>query len=198
MNTKIISKMYKIITLILVMLSYGITAQVGINTSSPDPSSSLDISSNSKGLLLPRISNLSLVTNHATGLVIFDTNKKCISQNVGTPTSPDWVCLSPYSVRFFYMPSVVFDTTTIAAGQTKDLYTLYKNQFSNIPSNARSTSAPATIPFFPNATDLYYYVTGYDSTVFRINSISSTGVLNYDVLANATPASFINIVFVVK
>lgn len=198
MNTKIISKMYKIITLILVMLSYGITAQVGINTSSPDPSSSLDISSNSKGLLLPRISNLSLVTNPATGLVIFDTNKKCISQNVGTPASPDWVCLSPYSARFFYMPSVVFDTATIAAGQTKDLYTLYKNQFSNIPSNARSTSAPATIPFFPNATDLYYYVTGYDSTVFRINSISSTGVLNYDVLANATPASFINIVFVVK
>ncbi|WP_228422986.1 hypothetical protein [Chryseobacterium mucoviscidosis] len=198
MNTKIISKMYKIITLILVMLSYGITAQVGINTSSPDPSSSLDISSNSKGLLLPRISNLSLVTNPATGLVIFDTNKKCISQNVGTPAAPDWVCLSPYSARFFYMPSVVFDTTTIAAGQTKDLYTLYKNQFSNIPSNARSTSAPATIPFFPNATDLYYYVTGYDSTVFRINSISSTGVLNYDVLANATPASFINIVFVVK
>ncbi|OVE62856.1 hypothetical protein B0E34_00645 [Chryseobacterium mucoviscidosis] len=193
-----ISKMYKIITLILVMLSYGITAQVGINTSSPDPSSSLDISSNSKGLLLPRISNLSLVTNPATGLVIFDTNKKCISQNVGTPAAPDWVCLSPYSARFFYMPSVVFDTTTIAAGQTKDLYTLYKNQFSNIPSNARSTSAPATIPFFPNATDLYYYVTGYDSTVFRINSISSTGVLNYDVLANATPASFINIVFVVK
>lgn len=198
MNTKIISKMYKIITLILVMLSYGITAQVGINTSSPDPSSSLDISSNSKGLLLPRISNLSLVTNPATGLVIFDTNKKCISQNVGTPAAPDWVCLSPYSAKFFYMPSVVFDTTTIAAGQTKDLYTLYKNQFSNIPSNARSTSAPATIPFFPNATDLYYYVTGYDSTVFRINSISSTGVLNYDVLANATPASFINIVFVVK
>jgi hypothetical protein len=190
--------MYKIITLILVILSYSITAQVGINTSLPDPSSSLDISSNSKGLLLPRISNLSLVINPATGLVIFDTNKKCISQNVGTPAAPDWVCLSPYSARFFYMPSVVFDTTTIAAGQTKDLYTLYKNQFSNIPSNARSASAPATIPFFPNATDLHYYVTGYDSTVFRINSISNTGVLNYDVLANATPASFINIVFVVK
>lgn len=96
------------------------------------------------------------------------------------------------------MPSVVFDTTTITTGQTKDLYTLYKNQFSNIPANARSTSAPASIPFFPSATDLYYYVTGYDTTVFKINSISSTGVLNYDVLSNATPAAFINIVFVVK
>lgn len=190
--------MNKIITLILVMVSYTITAQVGINTTSPDPSSSLDITSTTKGVLLPRISNLASVTNPATGLVIFDTNKKCISQNVGIPSAPDWVCLSPYSARFFYMPSVVFDTSTLATGQTKDLYTLYKNQFSNIPANARSTSAPATIPFFPNATDLHYYVTGYDTSVFRINSISNTGVLNYDVLANATPASFINIVFVVK
>ncbi|WP_223606152.1 hypothetical protein [Chryseobacterium sp. OSA05B] len=190
--------MYKIITLVLVMAFCSITAQVGINTSSPNPSSALDVTSTSKGVLLPRISNLSLVTNPATGLVIFDTNKKCISQNVGTPAAPDWVCLSPYVAKFFYMPSVVFDTTTTGTGQTKDLYTLYKNQFSNVPTNARSASAPASIPFFPNATDLYYYVTGYDTSVFKINSISSTGVLNYDVLSNATSASFINIVFVVK
>ncbi|KFF18073.1 hypothetical protein [Chryseobacterium sp. JM1] len=190
--------MYKIITLVLVMAFCSITAQVGINTTTPDASSALDVTSTSKGVLLPRISNLSSITNPATGLVIFDTNKKCISQNVGTPAAPDWVCLSPYVAKFFYMPSVVFDTTTTATGQTKDLYTLYKNQFSNVPANARSASAPASIPFFPNATDLHYYVTGYDTSVFKINSISNTGVLNYDVLSNATSASFINIVFVVK
>ncbi|KMQ65597.1 hypothetical protein ACM46_06880 [Chryseobacterium angstadtii] len=190
--------MNRFITFISVMAFCTITAQVGINTTTPDPSSALDILSTSKGVLLPRISNLSSVTNPATGLVIFDSNKKCISQNVGTPAAPDWICLSPYATKFFYMPSVVFDTTTTGAGQTKDLYTLYKNQFSNVPSNARSASAPASIPFFPNATDLYYYVTGFDSSVFKINSISSTGVLNYDVISNATSASFINIVFVVK
>ncbi|SFN12505.1 hypothetical protein SAMN05421594_1178 [Chryseobacterium oleae] len=190
--------MHKIITLVLVMAFCSITAQVGINTTTPDASSALDVTSTSKGVLLPRISNLSSITNPATGLVIFDTNKKCISQNVGTPAAPDWACLSPYVARFFYMPSVVFDTTTTATGQTKDLYTLYKNQFSNVPANARSASAPASIPFFPNATDLHYYVTGYDTSVFKINSISNTGVLNYDVLSNATSASFINIVFVVK
>lgn len=190
--------MNKVITLMLAILSITLSAQVGINTTTPDQSSVLDVTSTSKGVLLPRISNLTAVTNPATGLIIFDTNKKCISQNVGTAATPDWVCLSPYVNKFFYMPSVVFDTTTITTGQTKDLYTLYKNQFSNIPANARSTSAPASIPFFPSATDLYYYVTGYDTTVFKINSISSTGVLNYDVLSNATPAAFINIVFVVK
>lgn len=190
--------MNKVIALILLIFSITLSAQVGINTSAPDQSSVLDVTSTSKGLLLPRISNLTSITNPATGLIIFDTNKKCISQNVGSPATPDWVCLSPYVAKFFYMPSVVFDTTTISTGQTKDLYTLYKNQFSNVPANARSASAPASIPFFPNATDLYYYVTGYDTSVFKINSISSTGVLNYDVLSNATSASFINIVFVVK
>ena len=190
--------MNKVIALILFAFSITLSAQVGINTSAPDQSSVLDVTSTSKGVLLPRISNPATITNPATGLVIFDTNKKCISQNVGTPATPDWVCLSPYVAKFFYMPSVVFDTTTTSTGQTKDLYTLYKNQFSNVPANARSASAPASIPFFPNATDLYYYVTGYDTSVFKINRISSTGVLNYDVLSNATSASFINIVFVVK
>lgn len=190
--------MNKIIFLLSVMAWGAVTAQVGINTTTPNTSSVLDINSTTKGVLLPRISNLASVTTPATGLVIFDTNKKCISQNVGTPASPDWVCLSPYVAKFFYMPSIVFDTSVISAGQTKDLYTLYKNQFSSIPANARSTSAPSAIPFFPNASDIYYYVTAYDNTVFKINSISDSGILNYDVLSNATSASFINIVFVVK
>ena len=190
--------MNKVITLMMAMASITFYAQVGINTTTPDQSAALDVTSTSRGVLLPRISNLSAITNPATGLIIFDANKKCISQNVGTPATPDWTCLSPYVSKFFYMPSVVFDTTTTSTSQTKDLYTLYKNQFSNVPTNARSASAPASIPFFPNATDLYYYVTGYDPSVFKINSVSSTGVLNYDVLSNATSASFINIVFVVK
>jgi hypothetical protein len=112
----------------------------------------------------------------------------------GAGVAPSWQT----DARFFYMPSIVFDTTVPATGQVKDLYTLYKNQFANIPSNAKSTSAPSAIPYFPNASDLYYYVTGYDSSVFKINSINNMGVLNYDILSNATSSSFINIVFVAK
>ncbi|MCW3159893.1 hypothetical protein [Chryseobacterium oryctis] len=190
--------MKKVILLMIGVFYCSTNAQVGINTNSPDQSSALDITSDSKGVLLPRINNTASIQKPATGLIIFDTAKKCLSQNIGTPTTPDWICLSPYVSKFFYMPSVVFDTSNISTGQTKDLYTLYKNQFYNIPSNARSTSAPASIPFFPRASDLHYYVTGYDSSVFKIRSISDTGVLTYDVLSAATPASFINIVFVVK
>jgi hypothetical protein len=173
-------------------------AQVGIGTPTPNRSSMLDIYSTNKGTLLPRLTTEQRddITNPAHSLLIYDTDKKCLSQNIGTPTSPDWLCISGNAVKMFYMPSVSFDTSKNANGQTKDLYTLYKNQFGS--PKAKSAGAPASIPFFPSAKDLYYYVTDADSNVFSNISISDTGVMTYDVKAAATDCSFINIVFVVK
>lgn len=179
-------------------MSFTVNAQVGINTDTPDSSSALDVSSTSKGVLLPRIENLSSITSPATGLTVYDTKRKCISQNIGNATTPNWACLSPYISKFFYMPSVVFNTSVAGNNLTKDLYTLYKNQFANVPTKQRSTSAPSEIPYFPNATDLYYYVIDFDSNVFEINSVSDSGVLNYNIKTTSTPATYINIVFVVK
>ncbi|PKF75705.1 hypothetical protein [Chryseobacterium sp. PMSZPI] len=173
-------------------------AQVGINTPTPDGSAALDIYSQNKGLLIPRLTTTKrdAISNPAHSLIIYDTDKKCLSQNVGTPTSPDWLCISGNAVRMFYMPSVSFNTSQNASGQTKDLYTLYKNQFGS--PKAKSTSAPSSIPYFPSSSDLYYYVTDADPNVFSNISISDSGVMTYDVKAAATDCSFINIVFVVK
>ncbi|AZA83975.1 hypothetical protein C1637_15905 [Chryseobacterium lactis] len=173
-------------------------AQVGINTPTPDGSAALDIYSQNKGMLVPRLTTAKrdAIPNPATSLIIYDTDKKCLSQNIGTPTTPDWLCISGSAVRMFYMPSVSFDTSQNATGQTKDLYTLYKNQFGS--PKAKSTSAPASIPFFPSSKDLYYYVTDADPNVFSNISISDSGVMTYNVKAAATDCSFINIVFVVK
>lgn len=56
-------------------------SQIGINTTSPDPSSMLDINASDKGLLIPRISLLDVATTSldgtntaATGLMIYNTN----------------------------------------------------------------------------------------------------------------------------
>ncbi|MBT2622193.1 hypothetical protein [Chryseobacterium sp. ISL-6] len=173
-------------------------AQVGINTPNPDNSAALDIYSQNRGMLIPRLTTAqrNAIASPANSLLIYDTDKKCLSQNIGTPTSPDWLCISGNAVKMFYMPSVSFDTSKNANAQTKDLYTLYKNQFGS--PKAKSTSAPASIPFFPSNKDLYYYVTDADSNVFSNISISDTGVMTYDVRAAATDCSFINIVFVVK
>lgn len=102
--------------------------------------------------------------------------------------------------QFFYMPSILFETSTLGTGFTKDLYAAYVKNFSG-QGNAtfvKSSSAPAEIPYLPTATDLYYYVTHYDDAVIDNVTISDQGVLTYDVIGNALPYSYISIVFVVK
>lgn len=178
----------------------SIHAQVGINTITPDESAALDITSTNKGILIPRMTTAqrTAIITPASGLIVYDTNLKCISQNVGTPTAPSWVCLSAKSKQSesFYMPSIAIDASTVVAGKSIDLYDEYKKQF-NTPT-ARSGGAPISIPFFPVSTDLYYYVSYYDNTILKINSINTFGVMNYDVIKESDYHSFMNVVFVVK
>lgn len=65
--------------LFLLLFSGAVSAQVGINTTTPNASSMLDITATDKGLLIPRISipNLNAaapVTAPATSLLVYNTN----------------------------------------------------------------------------------------------------------------------------
>jgi hypothetical protein len=189
-----------LVTFVLACFSTVSHAQTGINTQTPDPSAALEVKSpdNTKGLLMPRVTTLQKgqIPSPATGLMVYDSTQKCVSQNAGTPAVPNWICLGrDMLTNFFYMPAVAVDASVVATGKTLDLYTVYKSQF-NTPQKA-SAGAPGSIPFFAN-TDLYYYVTNCDTTVIKVNSISSTGVLSYDIIKAADYASFMNVVFVVK
>jgi hypothetical protein len=53
------------------------SAQVGIGTTNPETSAILDVSSNSKALLVPRILNTSLVTNPVNGMIVYDRSCEC-------------------------------------------------------------------------------------------------------------------------
>ncbi|MFS4470419.1 hypothetical protein [Chryseobacterium sp. T20] len=171
-------------------------AQVGIGTPNPDKSAALDITNTTKGVLIPRISNLSTIVTPANGLLVYDLQRQALTQNIGTPSSPNWVPISGNIVKFFYMPSISIDTSVLSTGRTKDLFQLYKAQFS--APKVSSTGAPGGIPFFANASDLYYYVTDFDNTVLSNVSIDPNGILKYDVVGTATACSFVNIVFVIK
>ncbi len=59
--------------LVLIFLTQAIAQNVGIGTTAPDNSAALDISSNSKGLLLPRLTNIqrNAIANPAKGLMIY-------------------------------------------------------------------------------------------------------------------------------
>lgn len=101
--------------------------------------------------------------------------------------------------KFFYMPPIIFDTSTPGTRFTKDLHDAYVKQFGGTgnPTLVSSAGATAGIPtLLANA--LEYHITYYDTDVFENLSISANGVLTYDIKANATEASFMTIVFVVK
>ncbi|QIK60552.1 hypothetical protein G7050_12215 [Dysgonomonas sp. HDW5A] len=174
-------------------------AQVGINTTSPHQSAALDIESTNKGMLIPRMTTAQKVAviNPAPGLLIYDTTLRCISQNAGTAVSPAWVCLSQKDAQngFFYMPTIAVDASTVSTGKTLDLYDEYKKQFT---APTKNPSAPVNIPYFSNRTDLYYYITSYDTNVLANISINNNGVMTYDIKAESDYDSFMTVVFVVK
>jgi hypothetical protein len=84
--------MKKIVIMITVgLLGYTGGCQVGIGTVTPDPSSQLDITASSRGILVPRIwlddvttSQLDGVNNAAMGLLLFNTNEAVVGgQGIG-------------------------------------------------------------------------------------------------------------------
>lgn len=58
----------------LAVIARNINAQVGIGTASPDASAQLEINSNNKGLLIPRVAQANLLSAPATGLLVYQTN----------------------------------------------------------------------------------------------------------------------------
>lgn len=75
---------------ILWIFSFSTNAQTVIGGSNPDPSAMLDIQSTTKGVLFPRINDRSLITNPATGLMIYNNVVGCLEINLGTPANPSW------------------------------------------------------------------------------------------------------------
>lgn len=168
----------------------------------------LEIEASNKGLLLPRLElvrtiDFTPLEAHVAGMTVYNTKRQNdvvpgFYYNDGTKWQ-QMVTSDNKAVKFFYMPSISFDTSADRNAQTKDLYAEYKKQFSLTGNKVASAGAPASgIPYFEKATDLYYYITEYDTNVFKNVTISADGKMKYDVKKTATDCSFINIVFVVK
>ncbi|MFT6096438.1 MAG: hypothetical protein ACJAT0_001782 [Nonlabens sp.] len=72
--------------------SSNLYAQVGIGTRSPDVSAVLDIQSQNKGMLMPRLTSVQrdLIEEPANGLMIFNTTLNDAQINLGDAMSPLW------------------------------------------------------------------------------------------------------------
>lgn len=74
--------------------------QVAINSGTPHPSSILtvaptDLKGQYKGTLLSPMttSQVNSIANPAKGLVVYDTDRKCLKVNKGTPAVSKWICV---------------------------------------------------------------------------------------------------------
>jgi phosphopantothenoylcysteine synthetase/decarboxylase len=87
-------KSIKFLFIYLFLLMSAISfAQVGIGTTTPDPSSILDLSATDKGLLLPRITTVQrdAISAPAKGLMIYNITANEPQINIGTTIAPLWV-----------------------------------------------------------------------------------------------------------
>ncbi|MDM1483667.1 hypothetical protein HX045_08190 [Myroides odoratimimus] len=180
-----------------------------VGKSNPDVNTNaiLELEAENKGLLLPRVAltettKADPLSAHVSGMTVYNTATVAdvvpgFYYNDGSKWQ-QMVTTDNKAVKFFYMPTITFDTSVLGDG-TKELYEEYKKQFTMTSGNAvKSTSAPAVIPHFPAASDLYYYVTDFDPAVFSDIVIDDNGVMTYKIIGNGTPTSIMNIVFVVK
>lgn len=77
------------------LLSATAGAQTGIGTTVPDQSARLDISSTTKGLLIPRMTDVEklAIAQPAKGLLVFNTTTNQFEYNWNTPESPKWAAI---------------------------------------------------------------------------------------------------------
>ncbi len=108
---------FNVVFCVVVLLLFNgvIYAQVGIGTTSPDSSSILDVSSTAGGILAPRMTTAQrlAISNPSAGLMVYDTDLKCMSINQGTPSVPEWICQE--HIANSTIPSVTVSTSTLYA-----------------------------------------------------------------------------------
>ncbi len=126
-----------------------------------------------------------------------DTTNETTVEEVMQAITP----ITSASGRIFYPPSIAIDASTNGPGSV-DLYQEYINQYA-------PTAAPYTDTFVSSSgapgiptygrTELYYYVTFYDDSVFDNVLIDTNGNMTYDIIGQpADYNSLINVVFVVR
>ncbi|MFG6686127.1 hypothetical protein ACGK9U_06070 [Mariniflexile sp. HNIBRBA6329] len=146
---------------ILFFLQQSIYSQVGIGTTVPDPSSVLDVSSTTQGLLIPRMTTAqrNLIATPAVGLLIFDTDESTFCFYDGA----SWVKLS--------------------AGNTANDYTGWADYVDGTYTSASPFVVSTTKLTLPNDADVVRdsqkpidVTTFYDSTSSTITGRDGDGI----------------------
>lgn len=90
--------MKKNLLLTVLLFSTALFSQVGINTTTPDPSSMLDITATDKGMLIPRMTEAQrdAITTPAESLIIYNIDTGCIN----TFSIGKWISMCDIQTNF--------------------------------------------------------------------------------------------------
>lgn len=216
------------ILLVLFLISTTIFGQVGINTENPDPSASLTVApndrlipSNYKGTLLSAMTSAqrTSIASPATGLIVYDTDKKCLMTNNGTPAIPDWQCVGGnndngnggmvYSKHFHYaLPADIPTSTSDFSGRDGAINTVSQT----LLSNWLTTNDPSQVAELPSVSgmrmDIVFYNKGTSGAVYRplivntnaiaysLNGVTRadiSGLYQWDVPTNFPANGYLNV-----
>ena len=85
-------KRFILLTVLLCFFKVIYSQGVGVGTPSPDASSQMDITSATKGLLIPRMSiaSINAIPNPARGLLVYDSVNNKLMVNMGSSSLPNW------------------------------------------------------------------------------------------------------------
>ncbi len=153
--------------------------------------------------LMPFIPDTELAAEGAKhiGLTVYNITPvpdENIVEGTYTWNGAKWI--NALSETFFYLPSFDLDISSIGNKQI-DLYTdVFKKQFTEV-GNAEyvsSNSSLETVTSILDANKYDYIVTGYTSDVIKVNSISATGIMSYEVKTINGAGAYINIVLRVR
>jgi hypothetical protein len=172
----------KIIIASLFVISEMASAQVGIGTLTPDDSAILELSSTSKGFLLPRLSSVKRdeMNNPPVGLMIYNTTTGRIETNKGSQLGALWISMSGVSdTNPIDFPTLNQNTTGTSANVTGIV--LPANGGTGIANNTASTlSLSGNFPIAITTTSATNIEFPTEGKLFgtKLGSITSSEVSN--------------------
>jgi len=169
----------------LILICQSIFSQVGINTLTPDSSAELDVTSDSRGLLVPRLTTANITTLSGTaaeGLIVYDKDLKIFKGWNGTK----WQNLSfELGTDTGVIQEQTFETASVVNYTTSGSPV----SFSFRSGNSGAGDAPASSPLFSeglrgygysNATATNSYI---EFSIVDASSYSNNITLSFDVAA---------------
>ncbi len=163
---------------------------VGIGTTTPNTSSQLDISSSTKGILIPRMktSTVTSIINPAKGLMVYDTAKNQLMVNMGTAASPNWQTIVAKSGWALNGNSATNPATQfIGTGDSVSLILKAYNKLSgyiDVSGNANTSFGYKSL--LNNTTGFYNTAIGSNVLVNNTTGVRNTSVGPYSLNANTT------------